>query len=144
MKLTRYSDYALRVSLYLALHHDRLVSISEIVQAYDLPRGNIMKLTTDLVRAGLIVSVRGRAGGIRLARPATDITIGQIVRHTEKEQPMVDCSTCILAPDCGLICMLSEAQQAFFRVLDAYTLAEAVTRSPSAISRLMAAFDARG
>ena len=143
MKLTRYSDYALRVCLYLALHSDRLVSIPEIVQAYDLPRGNIMKLTTDLVGAGLIESVRGRAGGIRLARPAAEITIGQIVRHTEKEQPMVDCSTCILAPDCGLICILNAARQAFFQALDGHTLAEVVTRSPHALSRLLAAFDTR-
>lgn len=144
MKLTRYSDYALRVSLYLALHQDRLVSISEIVDAYGLPRSNIMKLTTDLVGAGLILSVRGRAGGIRLARSAADITIGQIVRHTEKEQPMVDCSTCILAPDCGLICIMNEARQAFFTSLDAHTLAEVVTRSPSALSRLLSSVEARG
>ena len=137
MKLTRYSDYALRVSLYLAVHPDRLVPISEIVEVYDLPRGNIMKLTTDLVSAGLVVSVRGRAGGIRLAHPPAEMTVGQIVRHTEGDKPMVDCSTCILAPECGLICMLQEAKHAFYGVLDGYTLAHVVDRSPKALAKLL-------
>ena len=143
MKLTRYSDYALRVCLYLALHNDRLVSISEVVQAYDLPQGNIMKLTTDLVGSGLVESVRGRTGGIRLARPASEITVGQIVRRTEKDQPLVDCSTCILAPECGLICILNDAKQAFFQSLDAHTLAEVVKRSPTALSKLLSVAETR-
>lgn len=136
MKLTRYSDYALRVSLYLAIHQTRLVQISEIIEAYDLPRSNIMKLITDLVGAGFIESVRGRSGGIRLARPLEDITIGEIVRHTERDQPMVDCSNCILAPECGLICILKEAKNAFFTVLDGYTLEHVAKNNPAAFMKL--------
>lgn len=142
MKLTRYSDYALRVSLYLAINQTRLVQISEIVKVYGLPQGNIMKLTTDLVGAGIFVSVRGRSGGIRLARAPAEITVGQIVRHTERDQPMVDCSTCILAPECGLICIMKEAKQAFFQVLDGYTLEQVIARNPKAIDMLSGVFEA--
>ncbi len=142
MKLTRYSDYALRVSLYLAINQTRLVQISEIVKVYGLPQGNIMKLTTDLVGAGFFVSVRGRSGGIRLARTPAEITVGQIVRHTERDQPMVDCSTCILAPECGLICIMKEAKQAFFQVLDGYTLEQVIARNPKAIDMLSGVFEA--
>lgn len=141
MKLTRYSDYALRASLYLAINQTRLVQISEIVKVYGLPHGNIMKLTTDLVSAGFLVSVRGRSGGVRLARPPAEITVGQIVRHTEGDQPLVDCATCILAPECGLICIMKEAKQAFFHVLDGYTLEQVVARNPKAIDMLTGVFD---
>ncbi|MCI5041503.1 MAG: Rrf2 family transcriptional regulator [Donghicola eburneus] len=136
MKLTRYSDYALRVSLYLAINQARLVQISEIVKVYGLPQGNIMKLTTDLVGAGFFESVRGRTGGIRLAISPSELTVGQIVRHTEGSQALVDCSSCILAPECGLICIMSEAKQAFFRVLDGYTLEQVIARNPKAIDIL--------
>ncbi|MGH1412021.1 MAG: RrF2 family transcriptional regulator [Pelagimonas sp.] len=135
MKLTRYSDYALRVCLYLALHQDRLVSISEIVDTYAIPRGNVMKLATDLVGAGILTSVRGRSGGLRLSAPARDITVGQIVRHTEGNSAMVDCSSCILAPDCGLICILKEAQMAFFNSLDRYTLQQVCDSGSDSLSR---------
>ncbi len=132
MKLTRYSDYALRICLYLALNQDRLVSISEIAETYGIPRGNTMKLATDLVSVGILVSVRGRSGGLRLSGAAHSITVGQIVRHTEDHSAMVDCSSCILAPDCGLICVLKEAQVAFFQVLDSYSLQKVCDRSPEA------------
>ncbi|MCA0872795.1 Rrf2 family transcriptional regulator [Seohaeicola saemankumensis] len=136
MKLTRYSDYALRVSLYLALHRDRLVSIQEVVETYALPRGNVMKLVTDLVGAGILVSVRGRAGGIRLAQSPKDITVGRVVRHTEGDGPLVDCSNCILAPACGLICIMREAKQAFFGVLDSYSLQDVITKNPEILTFL--------
>ena len=141
MKLTRYSDYALRLCLYLAINQGRLVQISEIVKVYGLPHSNIMKLTTDLVGAGYFESVRGRSGGIRLARPPAEITVGQIVRHTERDQPLVDCSSCILAPECGLICIMKEAKQAFFGVLDSYSLEQVVARNPKAIDLLSGALE---
>lgn len=137
MKLTRYSDYALRVSLYLAITPDRVVPISEIVDVYGLPRGNVMKLATDLVGAGIFQSVRGRAGGLRLAGAAHEVTLGQIVRHTQGNQPLVKCSGCILAPDCGLICILAEAKQALFGVLDRYSLQDVVDRNPSVLNTLL-------
>lgn len=137
MKLTRYSDYALRVSLYLAVNSDRLVPIHEIVDVYGLPKGNVMKLATDLVGAGILCSVRGRSGGIRLAAAAGDITIGQIVKRTEGNQPMVDCKTCILSPSCGLICIMQEAKSAFFKVLDGYSLQDVIDKTPDMLRDLL-------
>jgi Rrf2 family nitric oxide-sensitive transcriptional repressor len=137
MKLTRYSDYALRVCLYLAVHRDRLVSIQEVVDFYDLPKSNVMKLATDLVGAGILSAVRGRAGGLRLAVPAADITLGQIVRRTEGAQPMVDCSTCILTPSCGLICIMRDARAAFFAVLEQHSLQDVVDKSPKTLREML-------
>lgn len=130
MKLTRYSDYALRVSIYLAAHHGRVVSISEMTRAYALPRSNVMKLVMDLAGAGILETTRGRTGGVKLALPPTEITVGRIVRHTEGNQPLVDCGNCVLASGCGLICIMAEAKQAFFRVLEAYSLQDVIEKNP--------------
>lgn len=138
MKLTRYSDYALRVSLYLAVHRDRLVSISEITEAYAIPRSNVMKLVTDLVGAGIFASVRGRMGGIRLACAPSDLTVGRILRRTEGSPPMVDCTGCILNRACGLICIMGEARAAFFTVLDGYSLQDVIDKEPGVLAYLRA------
>ncbi|WP_095590124.1 RrF2 family transcriptional regulator [Actibacterium ureilyticum] len=130
MKLTRYSDYALRIGLYLAVHRDRLVSVGEIAETYDLPRGNVMKLVTDLVNAGFFTSVRGRSGGVRLARPADQISIGALVAFTEGNQPLVDCAHCLIAPQCSLICIMKEARAAFFGVLGKYSLQDVQDNTP--------------
>ena len=130
MKLTRYSDYALRICIYLAVNRERLVSVGEITETYDLPRSNVMKLVTDLVNAGFLASVRGRAGGVRLAAAPDQITIGALVSFTEGVQPLVDCSNCIIAPKCGLICIMKEARGAFFAVLDAYSLQDVLSMEP--------------
>ncbi|MDV7141237.1 Rrf2 family transcriptional regulator [Tropicimonas sp. TH_r6] len=132
MKLTRYSDYALRICLYLSSQTERLVPISEIVEAHEIPRSNVMKLAMDLVSAGFLESVRGRSGGLRLARAPAEILLGDILRRTEGEQPLVDCSECVLAPSCGLICILDSARRAFYDSLDAHSLGDVLARNPSA------------
>ena len=142
MKLTRYSDYALRISLYLAVRSDRLVTIPEIVEVYDLPKGNVMKLATDLVRVGVLESVRGRSGGLRLARAPEGLSVGEILRHTEGDTRLVDCSNCVLAGACGLVCVLNEAKQAFFKVLDGYTLQDVLDKQPAILDRFLS--DAAG
>lgn len=129
MKLTRYSDYALRLCLFLAADASRRVSIAEASRACGVPQSNLMKLTTDLAGAGLLQTTRGRGGGIRLARPADEITMAQIVRHTEGATALVDCSDCPFAPDCGLICVLAEAKRAFFDALDAHSLQDVAART---------------
>lgn len=141
MKLSRYSDYALRVCIYLAARPERVVPISEILEVYRIPRSNVMKLATDLVGAGVLTSTRGRAGGLRLARGASEISVGEVVRRTEGLQPMVDCTTCILAGSCGLVCILAEARTAFFASLDAYSLADVVARSPGAFAHVLSTDD---
>ncbi|QWA12074.1 Rrf2 family transcriptional regulator [Sodalis ligni] len=124
MKLTRYTDYALRVIIYLGSRDDGLSSIAEISALYDISRNNLMKVVQDLAHLGYVEAIRGRSGGIRLGRPARDINLGTLIRHTEKNQKLVDCTRCVIAPVCGLPGVLSEATRAFFAVLDKYTLAD--------------------
>lgn len=128
MRLTRYTDYAMRVLLFLGTHPDRLCSIAEIARAYAISQNHLMKVVNDLVHAGYLRSVRGRSGGIRLARAPEEINIGALVRHTEDGFDLVGCSTCIIAPACGLSCVLDEALQSFLCVLDRYSLADALSK----------------
>ena len=126
MRLTRYTDYALRVLLYLGARQNELCAISEIAKAYDISKNHLMKVVNDLARAGYVTSVRGRFGGIRLARPAAEIRLGEVVRHTEEGFALADCEHCVIAPACGLTSALSRALAAFMAVLDDYTLADLV------------------
>lgn len=128
MRLTRYTDYALRVLLYAGARDDRLSSISEISRAYGISQNHLMKVVNDLVRSGYLTSARGRFGGIRLARAAADINIGTVVRHTEDGFDLVDCSACIIAPACGLTSALAEAMKAFMAVLDGYSLEDLLSK----------------
>ncbi len=128
MRLTRYTDYAMRVMLYLGARPDRLCSISEIAKAYTISQNHLMKVVNDLVNAGYLTSVRGRKGGISLARPASLINIGEVVRHTEDGFDLVDCGSCIIAPACGLTSALDKALAAFLGVLDNYSLADLLDR----------------
>ncbi|RJF85699.1 Rrf2 family transcriptional regulator [Sphingomonas cavernae] len=122
MRLTRYTDYAMRVLLYLGARPDRLCSIAEIARAYGISQNHLMKVVNDLVNAGYVTSVRGRFGGVRLGRPAVEINVGAVVRHTEDGFDLVDCGNCIIAPACGLTGALKEALAAFMAVLDGYSL----------------------
>jgi Rrf2 family nitric oxide-sensitive transcriptional repressor len=128
MQLTRYSDYALRALLYLAARNDRLCAISEIAAAYSISQNHLVKVLHDLGKAGYVASVRGRTGGYRLARPASEIRIGALLRHTEDDVDLVDCGGCALSGGCGVSPVLDEAMAAFFAVLDNYTLASVVER----------------
>ncbi|HRL06450.1 MAG TPA: Rrf2 family transcriptional regulator, partial [Brevundimonas diminuta] len=128
MRLTRYTDYAMRVLLYLGARQDRLCSIAEIAQAYGISQNHLMKVVSDLVSAGYLVSVRGRFGGVRLARPPDQINVGAVVRHTEDGFDLVDCGSCIIAPACGLTGALHQALAAFMKVLDGYTLEGLLSR----------------
>jgi Rrf2 family nitric oxide-sensitive transcriptional repressor len=124
MRLTRFSDYAVRVMLYLAAHTDRLCSIGEIAQAYEISQNHLMKVVSDLAANGYIEALRGRHGGLRLARPAPEINIGQLIRHTEGEIDLVGCVECKLNGACSLPDPLDQALAAFFAVLERYTLAD--------------------
>ncbi|AZI34996.1 putative BadM/Rrf2 family transcriptional regulator [Caenibius tardaugens NBRC 16725] len=136
MRLTRYTDYAMRVLLYLGTHPDRLCSIAEIAQVYAISQNHLMKVVNDLVNADYLHSVRGRNGGIRLARPAEAINVGALIRHTEDGFELVDCGSCLIAPACGLTGVLDEALLAFLAVLDRYTLADVLARR-GGFSRLL-------
>jgi len=128
MRLTRYTDYALRVLIYLGARPDALCSIAEISRAYDISQNHLMKVVNDLVNAGYLASARGRFGGIRLARPPAEINVGAVIRHTEDGFDLVDCSDCVIAPACGLTGALRQALAAFLAVLDDYALADLIMK----------------
>ncbi len=122
MRLTRYTDYALRVLLYLGARPDTVCSIAEIAGAYGISKNHLMKVVQDLGTAGYVVGVRGRLGGIRLARLPAEINVGSVVRHTEGHIELAECGSCLIAPACGLTGVLGEALAAFLAVLDRHTL----------------------
>jgi Rrf2 family nitric oxide-sensitive transcriptional repressor len=122
LRLTRFTDYAIRVMLHLAAQDDRLCSIAQIAQAYEISQNHLMKVVSDLAAHGYVHAVRGRNGGIRLARPADQINIGHLIRHTEGQIDLVGCEDCKLAGSCRLPGPLDLALEAFFAVLDRYSL----------------------
>lgn len=131
MRLTRYTDYSLRVLMYLGVHQaEELATITEIAECYDISRNHVMKVVYELGQHGYIETLRGKGGGLRLAKPPEDINIGQLVRQTESDLHIVECFSsegrCRLSPACVLKGALGEALGAFLRVLDAYTLADLI------------------
>ncbi|WP_454884337.1 Rrf2 family transcriptional regulator [Sphingomonas oryzagri] len=128
MKLTLFTDYSMRVLLYLGARPERLCSIAEVARGYGVSQNHMMKVVNELARSGHVESVRGRFGGIRLGKPPEAINIGAVVRHTEDGFNLVDCDSCLVAPACGLTGVLKEALGAFLAVLDKYTLADMLDR----------------
>jgi Rrf2 family transcriptional regulator, nitric oxide-sensitive transcriptional repressor len=138
MRFTRYTDYSLRVMIYLGTHQDGLSSIAEIARAYGISQNHLMKVAQDLAAAGFVEAVRGRNGGLRLGRPAAEIKLGALVRHTECGFELVDCSDCAIRPACGLPAMFREATRAFIAVLDQYTVADLLGRGDQLYALLSA------
>lgn len=126
MRLTLFTDYAMRVLMHLAADPDRQSSVGEIARDFAISRNHLTKVVHGLARAGYIASARGRGGGIRLARPAEQIVVGEVVRRTEDGFQLFNCGACLIAPACGLTPVVSEALAAFLGVLDRYTLADLV------------------
>jgi Rrf2 family nitric oxide-sensitive transcriptional repressor len=128
MRLTNYTDYSLRVLIYLALKkEDELGTIKEIAETYHISKNHLMKIIHELGKLGYIETIRGRNGGIRLAKLPKEINIGEVVSKTEEDFHIVDCfsqgnSYCIITPSCKLKNVLFEALQAFLNVLKEYTL----------------------
>ena len=136
MRLTRYTDYSLRVLIHLALNDERLCSIGEMSRTYDVSHNHLMKVVNALAHDGFIKTVRGRAGGMQLARPPEAITVGEVIRRTEEGFQLADCSGCALAPACGLTGVLAKGMQAMMAVFDSYTIADLLT-DKDAMRRLM-------
>ncbi len=129
MRLTTFTDYTLRVLMYLALEPDRLATIPQVANAYGISENHLMKVVHQLARNGFVDSMRGKGGGIRLARPAKEIILGQVVRSSEGTGAIVECmagesNTCCIAPACQLGGILESAFSAFYETLDQYTLAD--------------------
>jgi Rrf2 family nitric oxide-sensitive transcriptional repressor len=142
MRLTLYTDYALRVLMHAAIKDDALSTIPEIAASFEISRGHVMKVVNQLGQAGYLETIRGKGGGIRLARPAARINLGAVVRSMEKELGVVGClqgldGYCRLETACILRRALGEATDAFLATLDRYTLADLV-RPRRALARLLA------
>lgn len=126
MRLTRYSDYAVRVLIYLASADGRISSIGEIARTYGISQNHLMKVVHDLGKGGFLATTRGRNGGIRLARKPREINLGEVIRFAEQEFQLAECHACLIACACGLSGIFDQAAAAFMRVLDGYTLVDAM------------------
>jgi Rrf2 family nitric oxide-sensitive transcriptional repressor len=145
MNLTRFSDYSLRVLILAGTYPDRLVTIAEIADVYAISENHLMKVVHRLAQIGVLETVRGKGGGLRLARLPADINLGDIVHQTEQGQPLVECfgadgGHCRIVGACELKTVLGEAQTAFYAVLGRYTLAD-LLRHPRQMASLIPIFD---
>tara|TARA_R110001592_G_scaffold226749_15_gene482971 strand:- start:369 stop:830 length:462 start_codon:yes stop_codon:yes gene_type:complete len=133
MHITRYTDYSLRVLIYLAINQNQLTTISDIANSYGISKNHLMKIVQQLNQQGYLLATRGKNGGIKLNRPAREINIGQLVREIEDKNKLVECfgadNQCVITPSCQLKNIFAEAQENFFSTLDAYTLNDLVGAS---------------
>ena len=131
MQLTQWTDYSLRILMYCAKNHNRKVpiTIAEIVKQHQLSKSHVTKIVSFLSAKELLHTARGRNGGVSLARPATDIKVGDVVRLTENNLNIVECfdrqtNTCKIASTCTLKHLLFKATSSFFKELDNVSLAD--------------------
>ncbi len=140
MRLTLHTDYALRMLMFLALEPGSPRTIEDIATRFGISRNHLMKVAQTLVQAGFVESLRGRGGGLRLAREPDTLRLGDIVHATEDGFTIVECfdgasNTCIVSAACGLRNPLQEALAAFLAVLDRYTIADLV-KNPATARRM--------
>lgn len=141
MRLTQYTDYALRVLIHVGAKHGGASTIREIADSYGISRNHLMKVAHQLGQAGFLAPQRGRGGGLALARPPAEINVGDVVRHMEESLALVECfkgpdNTCPIAGLCRLERTLGQALQAFLAVLDEVSLADLLVNSTALGTRL--------
>lgn len=133
MHITRYTDYSLRVLMYVALKGEELSTIREIAESYDISKNHLMKVVQELNIKGYLTAIRGKNGGLRLRGRPEDINLGALVRDTEQDLALVECFSggngCVITPACQLKLVFAEGLEAFFKVLDSYTLADLLPQS---------------
>jgi len=134
MRLTTYTDYTLRVLMYLGLHQERSATIREIADAYGISKNHLMKVVHHLGMAGLVETVRGRNGGLKLKMRPEEINLGAVIRGSEPDFFIAECfnpehNLCVLSPSCALQGVLHSATSAFLEVLDRNTLAGLLQRT---------------
>lgn len=140
MRMTLHSDYALRLLIFTGLAGNRLVSTEEVANAYGLSKNHLMKVIQGLAKGGYLKTVRGRGGGFQLAANPADICVGVIIRQMEKDFAIVEClgndDSCAISGHCRLTAIVQEAMNAWFAVLDKYSLADLLKR-PAALRQLL-------
>lgn len=134
MRLTTYTDYALRTLMYLAVNRDRLVTIQDIANLHGISKNHLTKVVHHLGQIGLVATIRGRNGGLKLGREPVEINIGAVVRQTETDFHMAECfhrenNRCVYASACVLEDALGEATAAYLKVLDGVTLADLIKKT---------------
>lgn len=137
MRLTSYTDYALRTLIFLGMNRDRLVTIQDIADLHGISKNHLMKVVHQLGLSGMVETVRGRNGGMRLKREPGEINIGQVVRNTETDFYMAECFDpdnrgCAYSASCALKGVLGEATAAYLKVLDGVTLADMLAHTTPA------------
>ena len=129
MQLTQYTDYSLRVLIYLSQKQQgELATITEVAEFYGISRNHLVKVVHNLATNGFIQTQRGKHGGMQLARPAAEINVGDVVRKTEPNFDIAECfskkdDSCVISPICSLKTILDEARKNFIQTLDRYTIA---------------------
>jgi Rrf2 family transcriptional regulator, nitric oxide-sensitive transcriptional repressor len=141
MKLTAFTDYSLRVLIYLAADPNQRATIAEIAAAFGISENHLVKVVHFLGKHGWIETVRGKGGGIQLAMAAAAINVGRVVRDTEGAAVPAECflpegGGCVITPVCRLKHVLAEAVKAFYLVLDGYTLAD-ISRNRQALAKVL-------
>ena len=141
MQLKRYTDFSLRVLIYLGLHRDRRVTIAEIAKAFDISRNHLMKVAQSLTAFGFLHSVPGKKGGLALAREPEAINLGQVVRQMEGNFDIVECfnlpeNRCRILPACTLKALLADATECFLQRLDRHTVQD-LLKHEGALKRLV-------
>lgn len=136
MRLTSFTDYSLRALMYLAANRERLVTIQDIADLHSISKNHLTKVIVLLVQLGLVETVRGRNGGLKLGREPAEINIGEVVRQTETDFSMAECfdresNSCVFAPACVLKGALVAATAAYLAVLDGITLENLVKKNGS-------------
>lgn len=138
MRLTQSTDFALRLLMYVARHDGRLVTIAEVARVHALSEAHLMKITHQLAQAGYLETVRGKGGGMRLARPPALIRLGAVVRDLEPDFALVECfagaNGCTLSGDCRLAGVIDDALRAFLAHLDRHTLADLLPPPPGRVA----------
>ncbi len=133
MQITRYTDYALRVLIYLAVNDNRKSTIQEIAQSYSISKNHLMKIVQFLNNEGYLIATRGKSGGIKLPTSANQLNIGTLVRSLESHSNLVECfaeaNQCVITPNCQLKKIFKQAVESFYRTLDQYTLQDLVNQS---------------
>lgn len=131
MQLTHYTDFGVRTLMYLAVQPDRttLFRIAEITQVFDLSPNHVSKIVHHLGKLGYLETIRGKTGGFRLGKPASEINLGLLIRALENSLAPIDCSKpyCRFTPACQLKGVLAQAVAAYLNVLDQYSLQDIVS-----------------
>ncbi|MGB0663261.1 MAG: RrF2 family transcriptional regulator [Pontibacterium sp.] len=139
MQLSRFTDYTLRVLIYVAMNNDRRTTLTEIADFYGISAEHLRKVVHSLSKSGYLETFRGKNGGLQLGMPASDINIGKIVAQAEGNEQLIDCEgqNCLLANCCSLRGALAQAHRAFLSTLGQYNL-EQVLQNPNMQSTLIA------